>query len=314
MQAMKRETACVILALFLLICIFSKTLAGSATSNKEQLIDNYGGQIANTWLCGYLGTSQPSHNASTSAHGSDFYVASSSYITTVRLVVARDSYLYSHYALTNGWTDTPTVNVTLDIYALSNQSYAGLPVKAPLTVSIPLNSSTFTPVSIQTLNNTNIPLQNVATYYQNFTFSSPYLLHSNTYYGMALQAGNVGIINESRRVWLYFFNTTISGRTVFWYQNNAWGNDYPAVDCMVMMQIYGYGYSMIATITPSVPLISLIVIIGVVIVAVATYIMKKRGALYKTTTHRTSARYSKKKKKIKLYPFSLSPLVVSFRT
>jgi hypothetical protein len=274
MQAMKRKTL-VILALCLLISIFSRTLVASATSNKEQLIDNYGGQVANAWFCGYLGTSQPSHSASTSAHGSDFYVANSSYITTVRLVVARDSYLYSHYTLTNGWTDTPTVNVTLDIYALSNQSYAGLPVGAALAVSNPLNSSTFTPVSIQTLNDTNIPLQNVASYYQNFTFSSPYVLHSNTYYGMALQAGNVGIINESRRVWLYFFNTTISGRTVFLYQNSAWGNDYPAVDCMVMMLIYGY--STMATTTPSVPLITLIVIMGVVIVAVVAYIKRKKN-------------------------------------
>jgi len=267
--------ALIILALFLAISIFSRTLVSSATSSKEQLIDNYGGQNADSWLCGYLATSHPSPNSLTSAHGSDFYILHSCYLSKVRLIVARDSLLYSHYAFTNGWTDTPIVNVTVDIYALSNQSYAGLPVGAPLAISDPINSSTFNPVNIQTLNATpadaNTPLQNVASYYQNFTFSSPYVLHSNTYYGMALQAGNVGTINESRRVFLYFFNTTALGRTVFLYQNSAWDIDYPAADCMVLMQIYGY--PMIATEIPSVPLI---IIIGVVIVAVAVYIMRKK--------------------------------------
>jgi hypothetical protein len=137
---------------------------------------------------------------------------------------------------------------------------------------------------MQTLNATpadaNTPLQNVTSYYQNFTFSSLHVLNSNTYYGMVLQAGNVGIINETRRVWLYFFNTSTSGRTVFLYQNNAWGYDYRAVDCTVTMQILGYAYPMIATITPLAPLI---VIIGVVILAVAVHLIRKRKRTGKTS-------------------------------
>jgi hypothetical protein len=236
----------VIVGIVIGIMVIGVTVSGialqisqSLRTSREVLVDYYGinvgssQQSGNLW--GYLSTHQPSQTSYTSGHGSVFYAPASFRISHVTLCV----FLY------NG---SVTADITLDLYTLTTQSYLGLPIGSPLASSLTVNASTITASGSSGTGDYLGPIEDL-----NFSFHSNFVFQSGTYYGLALQIGpsgkiytdNSGSIGQGPAltygmVGVFFYNTTISARSVFMFQNSNWLNDAGAVDCLMQMAIYGY--------------------------------------------------------------------------
>jgi len=215
-------------------------ISQSARASREALVDYYGINIGSSQqsgnLWGYLSTHQPSQTSYTSAHGSVFYAPASFSISHVTLCM----FLY------NG---SVTADITVNVYPLNTQGYDGLPTGSPLVSSLLVNASTITASGSGGTGGYLGPVEDL-----NFSFHSNFVFQSGVYYGLALQIGRSGKIYTDNNgsigqvgpaltfgmVGVFFYNTTMSGRTVFMFQNSNWLNDAPAVDCLMQMAIYGY--------------------------------------------------------------------------
>jgi len=141
-----------------------------------------------------------------------------------------------------------TADITLDVYTLTTQSYLGLPIGSPLVSSLTVNASTITASGSSGTGDYLGPIEDL-----NFSFHSNFVFQSGIYYGLALQIGPAGKIYTDNSgsigqgpaltygmIGVFFYNTTISARSVFMFQNSNWLNDAGAVDCLMQMAIYGY--------------------------------------------------------------------------
>jgi hypothetical protein len=177
--------------------------------------------------------------ASDTGYGGDFYVPSSFYISRVTLNLFR----------TNGTDNgafTVTANMTVDIFASTNQTFTGLPVGVPLVVSNPVNASTISASGYQVNG-----YYTGATQFVNFTFTKPFLLQVG-YYCLALEISNNGKIYGDNAglygmIGIMDWNTTvpsylpmINSAVVNGVSDYRWGLDYPGFDCEMQMAVFGH--------------------------------------------------------------------------
>lgn len=209
-------------AFLLILTLSALTIiqAPIAKADSVTLIESLGWnkRFESPILAGYLTAHHESPNEFTSAHASVIYVQQTFNLSKIELILSRSS--------------TPTTNIYLRVYVASDGYAFGqdgfceiMNGSAPIVSSAPINAST---------------LASGTWGAKNFTFSPTYTITGGNFYILSLEvSASGGLIDDSNRVYIQFFNTTDAIHEIQIFNNNYWQWDTPAICCRFISRIYG---------------------------------------------------------------------------